>query len=91
MNILKPLPLTADPALEEIARQQLHDAAMQFLTEAFAEALVSGIDADFFAQAALRAAMVHLSHEIGVENTARMAEGLPQRIRNGEFSLVPRH
>ena len=62
-------------------------AALGYLHEAWAEARVDGIDSDCLAQACLFAAFAELVTTYGEEATARFAEGLALRIRNGEFSL----
>jgi hypothetical protein len=66
-------------------------AALAYVTEAFAEAELDGIDGDCFVQAALFAAFKHLVEVYGEEQTAVYAEGLPARIRAGGFSICPRH
>jgi hypothetical protein len=62
-------------------------AALGYLHEAWAEARHDGIDGDCLAQACLFAALAELVSTYGEEPTARFAEGLAMRVRNGEFSL----
>jgi hypothetical protein len=62
-------------------------AALGYLHEAWAEALLDGIDADCLAQACLFAAFTELVSTYGEEAAARYAEGLGKRLRNGEFTL----
>ena len=62
-------------------------AALAYVTEAFAEAIMDGIEADCFAQAALFAAFQELTDTYGEEATAVFAEKLPERIRQGEFTV----
>lgn len=62
-------------------------AALAFVTEAFAEAIMDGIDGDCFAQAALFTAFQELVETYGEEAAAVFAEKLPERIRHGEFSV----
>ena len=62
-------------------------AALGYLHEAWAEARLDGIDGDCLAQACLFAAFAEFVTTYGEEATARFAEGLAPRIRNGEFSL----
>lgn len=62
-------------------------AALAFVTEAFAEAILDGIDGDCFAQAALFTAFQELVESYGEEAAAVFAERLPERIRHGEFSV----
>ena len=69
----------------------IKQAALSYVTEAFAEAELDGLDADYMAQAALFAAFMELVATYGEEAVARYAEGLPERIRSGGFSTVPKH
>jgi len=62
-------------------------AALGYLTEAWAEARLDGIDGDCLAQACLFAAFAEFVTTYGEEAAARFAEGLALRIRNGEFSV----
>jgi hypothetical protein len=64
-------------------------AALGYLHEAWVEARIDGIDGDCLAQACLFAAFAELVSTYGEEASARFAEGLAGRIRNGEFSLMP--
>lgn len=65
--------------------------ALGYVTEAFAEAQLDGLDADCMAQAAIFAAFQELVATYGEEAAAGFAEGLPDRIRAGGFSIAPRH
>jgi hypothetical protein len=62
-------------------------AALGYLHEAWAEARLDGIDDDCMAQACLFAALSELVSTYGEEAAATFANGLSDRIRNGEFSL----
>ena len=66
----------------------IKQAALSYVTEAFAEAELDGLDADYMAHAALFAAFMELVATYGEEPVAKLAEGLPARIRKGEFSMV---
>jgi hypothetical protein len=66
-------------------------AALTYVTEAFAEAELDGLDGDCMVQAALFAAFQHLVEVYGEEQTAVYAESLPARIRSGGFSTCLRH
>jgi hypothetical protein len=63
-------------------------AALGYLNEAWAEAMLDGIDGDCLAQACLFTAFAEFVTTYGEEAAARYAEGLAVRIRNGEFSLA---
>jgi hypothetical protein len=65
--------------------------ALSYVSEAFAEAELDGLDSDAMVQAALFAAFRHLVEVYGEEPAAVYAENLPSRIRGGAFSTAPRH
>ena len=69
----------------------LKQAALSYVTEAFAEAELDGLDGDCMAQAALFAAFRELVATYGEEAAAQYAECLPQRVRGGAFTTGPRH
>ena len=80
------------PAPYSIAREPLPDheqkrAALNYLNEAWAEARHEGVDGDCLAQASLFAALAELVSTYGEDAVAKFAEGLPSRVRNGEFSV----
>jgi len=62
-------------------------AALAYLSEAWEEARLEGIDGDCLAQVSLFTAIHELVSTYGEDATARFAEGLGERIRRGEFSL----
>ncbi len=68
-----------------------HRAALAYVTEAFAEAILAGIESDSFAQAALSAALRELVATYGEEAVASFVEALPARLRAGEFTFAARH
>jgi hypothetical protein len=68
-----------------------HRAALAYVTEAFAEAILAGIESDSFAQAALSAALRELVATYGEEAVAGFVEALPARLRAGEFTFAARH
>ncbi len=68
-----------------------HRAALAYVAEAFAEAILAGIESDSFAHAALSAALRELVATYGEEAIAAFAETLPGRLRSGEFTTGLRH
>jgi len=64
-------------------------AAFSYFSEAWAEARLEGIDGDCLAQVALFSALSELVSTYGEDATARYAEGLAERIRDGEFTVPP--
>jgi hypothetical protein len=75
----------------DAASGEQQSAALAYLTEAFAEAILAGIESDSFAHAALSAALRELVATYGEEVVAKFAETLPERIRSGEFTFAARH
>ncbi len=65
-------------------------AALAYVEEAFAEATLDGIEEDCFVQAALFTAFQTLVGVYGEDAVATFAERLPERVRNGEFSIATR-
>ena len=63
-------------------------AALGYLNEAWAEARHDGVDGDCLAQASLFTAFAELVSTYGEDAVAKFFEGLPNRVRNGEFSLI---
>ena len=63
-------------------------AALTYLNEAWAEARHDGVDGDCLAQASLFAALAELVRTYGEDAVAKFVEGLPVRVRNGEFSTA---
>lgn len=61
--------------------------ALRYILDAWEEAVHDGVDPDNLATAAIFAALSDLVAAYGEENVAKMAEGLADRIRFGEFSM----
>ena len=76
-----------NPGRGPAPEQEQKRAALSYLHEAWAEARLDGIEDDCMAQACLFAAIADMVSTYGEEATARYAEGLSARIRNGDFSL----
>ncbi|MDB5596680.1 MAG: hypothetical protein JWM36_3641 [Hyphomicrobiales bacterium] len=79
------------PPFEDPSAADERRAALGYVTEAFAEAILAGIEGDCFAHAALFAAFQELVVTYGEEPVAIFAEKLPDRIRCGEFSIASKH
>ena len=75
-------------AYDHLPDQDQKQAALSYLNEAWAEALHDGIDGDCLAQASLFTAFAELVGTYGEDAVAKFVEGLPLRVRNGEFSLA---
>ena len=75
------------PVRDQASDREQKRVALGYLQEAWAEARLDGIDGDCLAQACLFAALAEFVTTYGEEAAATFAEGLGDRIRNGEFSL----
>jgi hypothetical protein len=80
-------PYSLPPDRAALPDNEQKQAALSYLNEAWAEARHEGVDGDCLAQASLFAAFAELVGTYGEDAAAKFAEGLPCRIRNGEFSL----
>ncbi len=76
--------------LDDVGAEQQH-AALAFVTEAYAEAILAGIASHSFAHAALSAALRELVAVHGEECVAAFVARLPKRLRDGEFSTSLKH
>ena len=76
-----------DPARQPVSDTEQKQIALSYLHEAWGEARLDGVDGDCLAQAALFTALSELVTTYGEDATAKYAENLPARIRNGEFSI----
>ena len=61
--------------------------ALQYILDAWEEAVYEGLDSDAIATAAIFAALSDMISSYGDEPVATMCERLPERIRAGEFTL----
>ena len=82
----RPVSLTDDRNTLQDSEQK--QAALSYLSEAWAEARHDGVDGDCLAQASLFAAFAELVKTYGEDAVAKFVEGLPVRVRNGEFSTA---
>jgi hypothetical protein len=76
------LPRESSTALDEQKQ-----AALRYIMEAWEEALYDGIEPEMLANAAFFAALTDLVSSYGEDAVAKMTEGLPRRLNNGEFTL----
>src|SRR3979411_876050 len=72
---------------EPMPDHEQKQAALSYLNEAWAEARHDGVDGDCLAQASLFAHFAELVGTHGDAGVAKFVEGLPMRVRNGEFSI----
>jgi hypothetical protein len=81
-------PSSFAPARDPLPDHEQKQTALSYLNEAWAEARHDGVDGDCLAQASLFAAFAELVGTYGEDAVAKFVEGLPVRVRNGEFSLL---
>ncbi|NVK34767.1 MAG: hypothetical protein HWE23_09825 [Rhodobacteraceae bacterium] len=79
----------ADAAMEtEYAEDEdVRRAALTFISDAWAEAIANGVDADAVAHAAMFTALADLVATYGEDAVAKLAEGLPDRIQRGDYTV----
>jgi hypothetical protein len=85
------VPSPPDTAPDETFGSEDRHVALAFVSEAFAEAILAGVEGECFAHAALFAAMQELVGSYGEDSVVAFAERLPARVRSGEFSAAIRH
>jgi hypothetical protein len=83
MNTATQVPATREAVTDHEQKRR----ALGYLQDAWVEGQQEGIDGDCLAQTALFLALAELITTYGEEATARYAENLAPRIRNGEFSV----
>lgn len=76
---------TTEAELREISEQK--KTALGYLLDAWEEAQFDGVEPDIIANAALFTALCNLIETYGEEAVAELAKGLPDRIRQGEYTL----
>jgi hypothetical protein len=81
-------PFSFVPARDPLPDNEQKQTALNYLNEAWAEARHDGVDGDCLAQASLFAALAELVSTYGEDAVAKFVENLPERVRNGEFSLA---
>ena len=75
----------------DLPAQDEKQAALRYILDAWEEAIYEGLDPDCIATAAIFAALSDMIATYGEEPVATLCEGLPQRIRNGEFTVQRTH
>ena len=81
-------PVSFTAVRDPLPDHEQKQAALGYLNEAWAEARHDGVDGDCLAQASLFAAFAELVRTYGEDAVAKFVEGLPVRVRNGEFSTT---
>jgi len=71
----------------DLPGQDEKQAALRFILDAWEEAIYEGLDPDCIATAAIFAALSDMIGTYGEEPVAVLCERLPERIRNGEFTV----
>src|SRR3954469_3994223 len=81
-------PVSFTAARDPMPDHEQKQAALTYLSEAWAEARHDGVDGDCLAQASLFTALAELVSTYGEDAVAKFTEGLSPRVKNGEFSLT---
>ncbi|NBN64354.1 hypothetical protein GWI72_11485 [Microvirga tunisiensis] len=77
--------MAADMQFQE--DDDIRRAALGFISDAWAEAIACGVDTDAVAHAAMFTALADLVSTYGEDAVAKLAEGLPERIQRGDYSV----
>lgn len=72
---------------EKIDLQEQKHMALRHILDAWQDAVIDGVESDMLATAAIFAALSDMVTSYGEEQVAQMISGLPDRIRQGEFTL----
>lgn len=67
--------------------EDIRRAALGFISDAWAEAVACGVDTDAVAHAAMFTALADLVTTYGEDAVAKLAEGLPERIQRGDYTV----
>jgi hypothetical protein len=78
--------LARAPSLKQLDAYQARCVALDYVSEAFAEAMLDGVDVEAFAEAAVSAVLRELVAANGEDRVVEFVKALPERIRAGEFS-----
>src|ERR1700761_8157757 len=81
-------PVSVSPVHDPLLDNEQTRAPLSYLNEAWADARHDGVDGDCLAQASLFAALAELVGTYGEDAVAKFVEGLPGRVRQGEFSIA---
>jgi hypothetical protein len=81
-------PVSFGPVRDALPDNEQKQAALSYLSEAWADARHDGVDGDCLAQASLFSALAELIGTYGEDAVVKFVEGLPARVRNGEFSVT---
>ena len=73
-------------SLKQLDAAEARMAALDYVSEAFAEAVLDGVDVESFAEAAIATALRELVAAHGEDRVAEVMGKLPDRVRAGEFS-----
>ena len=67
--------------------KETREKALRYILDAWEEGIQDGLESDMLANAALFAALADLVSGYGEQAVVELADGLSERIENGEFSL----
>ncbi len=86
-NINDKLNIIETDAAQKFEKQFEKQRALNYLLEAWENALEDGLESDMIATAAIFAAISDMVNQYGEDAVAKMTESLAKRIRTGEFTL----
>jgi hypothetical protein len=77
-------------SLQQLDAARARLSALDYVSEAFAEAVLDGVEVEALAEAAVATALRELVAAHGEDRVADAIGALPERVRAGEFSSRPR-
>ena len=73
-------------SLQKLDSDDARIAALDYVSEAFAEAVLDGVEMEAFADAAISTALRELVAAYGEERVVDIVQTFPERLRAGEFT-----
>ena len=73
--------------MSDIGTDDQKALALDLILDAWDKALAQGVEPEVLASVGIYAALVDMVDRFGVDAVAEFAETLPQRVRDGEFTL----
>lgn len=73
--------------MSDIGTDDQKALALDLILDAWDKALAQGVEPEVLASVGIYAALVDMVDRFGVEAVSEFAETLPQRVRDGEFTL----
>jgi hypothetical protein len=80
--------MTSDDPSSPLSEDEQKKLALELILDAWDTGLARGVQPEMLASTAIYAALTDMIDIYGVDAVAQLCEGLPERIREGEFTLA---